>query len=151
MVSARSKSKGEKPMFRIFSTMILAGLATIPAAYAQSGQPIEARIPFAFLVNDATLAAGKYQLMYNHSAHSLLIRGLDGNPGGAFVTAIPTSAPESSASPSLVFECYGKSCYLARVSQGSIGSGRGLEVSEPQHGRKLTFETRVVYITIPAK
>ncbi len=63
-------------MFKMFSTMTLLGLATFSAAYAQSSQPIQAKVPFAFMVQDTTLAAGNYQLTYNNNAHSLTIRGL---------------------------------------------------------------------------
>jgi hypothetical protein len=152
MVSARTKFFKEKPMFRTFSIMTLLGLATISAAYAQSGQPIQAKVPFAFTVQDTILPAGNYQLTYSNTAHRLFIRGLDQNSPGAFVTAEPASAPSSSSSSAkLVFDCYGKTCYLARAWQGSIGGGRGLKVPQTEREHRLGVATRVVSITIPAK
>ena len=139
-------------MFKMFSPITLLGLATISAAYAQSGQPIQAKVPFAFMVQNTTLTAGNYQLTYNNSAHSLSIRGLDQNSAGAFVTAQPTSAAASSGEPGrLIFDCYGKTCYLAQVWQGSVGGDRGLKVHQTEAQRGLSVAARVVSITIPVK
>jgi|GraSoiStandDraft_57_1057295.scaffolds.fasta_scaffold55849_2 hypothetical protein len=137
-------------MIKMFSTIILSGLAAASAGYAQSSQPIQAKVPFAFTVRYTILAPGNYQLTYN-SAHVLSIQGLDRSSTGAFVGAIPTGASEASASPSLVFECHANSCYLARVRQGGITGGRDLQVPHlaPEHG--LAFQQRVLSITIPAK
>jgi hypothetical protein len=139
-------------MFKMFSMMILSGLATIPAAYGQSTQPIQAKVPFTFTVHDTTLPAGDYRLTYSDTASILTIRGAQGTPGGAFVRALPQSAPGASEqSAKLVFQCHDKSCYLAQVWQGSISGDRSLEVPEPAHERRLAFETRVVSITLAAK
>jgi hypothetical protein len=142
----------EKPMFRTFSMMTLFGLATICTAYAQSEQPIQSKIPFDFTAHTTTLLKGTYRLTYNKTAHTLYMRGLDQNSRAAFVFAQPAIAfGSSNAAPKLVFECYEKTCYLARVWQGSVGGDRGLELLQPKHRRRLAFETRVVSITIPAK
>ncbi len=139
-------------MFKMFSTMTLLGLATFSAAYAQSSEPAQAKVPFAFTVQDTTLAAGNYQLTYSNTAHILSIRGLDQNSGGAFVTAEPTSASgSSSASGKLVFRCYGKTCYLAQVWHGGSDGNRGLKLLPTEPERKLALATRVTSITIPAK
>jgi hypothetical protein len=142
----------EKPMTKMFSTMTVYGLLMISAAYAQSGQPIQAKVPFAFMAQNTILAPGTYQLRYSASAHRLSIRGLDQNSEGAFATAIPaTGSASRDESGKLVFQCYDKTCYLAQVWQGSIGVGRGLSVRHPEPPRKLTLTTRAVSITIPAK
>lgn len=135
-------------MFKISSKITLFGLSTISAAYAQFGQPIQANIPFAFTVQDTTLASGDYQLTYNNSAHILTIRGSHQRSGTAFATE-ESGLP--GASPSLVFNCYNKTCYLARIRQGAIGGGRGWQVRETERRRTLSFATRVISITIPAK
>jgi hypothetical protein len=104
------------------------------------------------MVQDTTLASGDYQLTYNNSAHILTIRGSRQRSGTAFVTAAPAEASGlPGASPSLVFNCYDKTCYLGRIWQGAIGGGRGLQVRETQRRRTLSFATRVISITIPAK
>lgn len=142
-------------MFKIFSTMTLLGLATLSAAYAQSSQPIQAKVPFAFTAQNTTLSAGNYQLTYSNITHRLSLRGLDQNSSAAFATAIPATASGSSIdSARLVFQCYGKSCYLALVWRGSNGGGwglEGLELPQSDSQRTLAFQTRVVSITIPAK
>jgi hypothetical protein len=83
------KSPRRNPMFKMFSMMTLYGSLMISAAYAQSSQPIQAKVPFAFVTQDAKLAAGSYQLTYNTSAHTLRIRNLDQNADSAFATAVP--------------------------------------------------------------
>lgn len=139
-------------MFRAFSIMTLLGLATISTAYAQSERPIQASVPFAFMAQDTILPAGNYQLTYNNTAHTLFIRGLDRNSPSAFVTAKPASAPSSGgARARLVFDCYGKTCYLAEAWQGSLGAGRGLKAAQTGREQRLGMASRVASITIPAK
>jgi hypothetical protein len=138
-------------MFKI-SLITLLGVATVSAVYAQSSQPIQAKVPLAFMVQDTTLSAGNYQLTYNNNAHSLTIRGLDQNSRAAFVTAEPTTASDSSSRfGRLVFQCYGKTCYLAQVWRGWPDGNRGLKLRPTEPERKLAFTTRVVSITIPVK
>ena len=138
-------------MFKMFS-MTLLGLLTFSAAQAQSSQPIRAEIPFAFTVQNMNLAAGNYQLKYNNTAHILSIRDLDQNSESSFANFIPAdAAPSSNRSGRLVFRCYGNNCDLAQVWQGVASGGRGLEVRETPHQTRLSFSTRVVSITIPAK
>jgi hypothetical protein len=139
-------------MTKMFSTITVHGLLMLPAAYAQSEQPIQANVPFAFRASKATLAAGSYQLTYNTSAHTLMIRGLDQNSEAAFATAAPmTGSGPRGESGKLVFDCYEKTCYLARVWQGRIGSGRGLKVPHPKPEREVVLATRMVTITVPAE
>ena len=49
-------------MFKTLSTMTLLGLLTLSAALAQSEQPIRAKVPLAFTVQNTRLPAGNYQL-----------------------------------------------------------------------------------------
>jgi hypothetical protein len=135
-------------MTKMFSTITLYGLLMLPAAYAQSEQPIQAKVPFAFRAPNATLAAGSYQLTYSTSAHTLMIRGLDENSQAAFATAAPiTGSAPRGESGKLVFDCYEKTCYLARVWQGRIGSGRGLKMIRPKSEKEVALLMRVVTMT----
>jgi hypothetical protein len=135
-------------MTKMFSTITVHGLLMLPAAYAQSEQPIQANVPFAFRASKATLAAGSYQLTYNTSAHTLMIRGLDENSQAAFATAAPiTGSAPRGESGKLVFDCYEKTCYLARVWQGRIGSGRGLKMIRPKSEKEVALLMRVVTMT----
>ncbi len=135
-------------MFKTFATITLLGVATISGVLAQSAQPLQADVPFAFTVSDTILPAGHYQLTYNNTAHVLSIRGLDQNPGGGFVTAQPISASNSSEQARLKFDCYDKTCYLAQAWQGST---TGLKVRQPERERRLALVKRVLTVTIPAR
>lgn len=153
-----TNSKGNNPisrrnsMTKMFSTIILSGLAMMSTAYAQSSQPIQAKVPFAFTVQGTILAAGNYRLTYSDTARILYVRGVEGTWGGAFVLARPESAPGASKqSAKLVFQCHDKACCLAQVWQGSISGDRRLEVPQPARERELGFKTRVVSMTIPTK
>ena len=91
----QQRTTQERPMSKMLSTITVYGLLTISAAYAQSGQPFQAKIPFAFRAQNTTLVAGTYQLTYNPSAHRIMIHGLDSNSGGALATAMPTGRPHT--------------------------------------------------------
>lgn len=136
-------------MFKTFSTMTLLGLLTLSAAQAQSEQPIHAKVPFAFTVQNTTLAAGSYQFTYSNTAHILSIRNLDANSGAVFTSAVANAS--AGGSGKLVFNCYGKSCYLARVWQGRQAGGRGLQLRQDERERRLSSLIRVVSVTIAAK
>ena len=139
-------------MAKMFSTIILSGLAMMSTAYAQSTQPIQAKVPFAFTVQDTTLAAGDYWLTYSDTARVLYVRGVGGTAGAAFLPARPESAPGASKQAAkLVFHCRENACYLAQVWQGSISGDRRLEVRQPAREREIGFETRVISMTTPTK
>jgi hypothetical protein len=135
-------------MTKMFPAMTVYGLLMLSPAYSQSEQPIQAKVPFAFRAQSTTLASGTYQLTYSTSAHRLMIQSLDLNSKGAFAIAVPTIGPEAPGeSGKLVFDCYEKTCYLARVWQGRIGSGRGLKVPHSKSEREVAFATRAVTAT----
>jgi hypothetical protein len=138
-------------MFKMLSTLTLLGLATFSGAYAQSGQPVQAKVPFAFMVQHTTLASGNYRLTYNNTAHVLTIRGLDQNSDSILALATPTIFESASAAPRLVFNCHGKACYLAQVWSGEADGNCGLILRPTEPDRKLALSTRAVSITISAK
>ncbi len=127
-------------MFKTFSTMTLLGLLTFSAAQAQSEQPIHAKVPFAFTVQDTTLAARTYRLTYSQTGHILSIRGLDGNSGAAFTSAVASASANGRGK--LVSHCYGKNCYLAQPWQGDQTGGRGLRLPQNERERRLSALTR---------
>jgi hypothetical protein len=139
-------------MFKMFSTTTVLGLLILSAAQAQSGRPIQAKVPFAFTVQNTTLAAGNYQLTYNQTAHILSIQGLDRNSSAAFVTAEPVSPSERVNGPGgLVFDCYERSCLLSRVWQGAKSGAQGLKVMRSPREHRVAIAASVVSITIPVK
>ncbi len=135
-------------MFKTFATITLLSVATISGVLAQSAQPRQAHVPFAFTVQDTVLPAGHYQFTYNNTTHLLLIRGLDRNGGAGFVTAEPIGASTSSEQARLTFDCYDKTCYLEQAWERST---TGLKVLRPVRERRLVMAARVIEITIPAR
>jgi hypothetical protein len=149
---ANNKILKEKPMFKTISTMTLLGLLTLSAAHAQSNQPIRAKVPFAFAVQNTMMAAGNYELNYNSNSGILTVRGLDQNSSVLHFTAQPASdVRQGLGSAKLVFGCYSENCFLTRVWQGADLGGRGLMLAPSPRERKLAFTTRAVSITIPGK
>lgn len=134
-------------MFKTFSTITVLSFLALSAAQAQSEQPLQAKVPFAFTVQNTTLAAGNYRLTYSPSSHILSIRGLEQNSGGVFMQAMASA--DADGSGKLVFNCYEGSCYLAQVWQGA--GGRSLQVPHAERERRLSFQTRVVSMTMAAK
>lgn len=134
-------------MFKTFSTMIVLNLLALSAVEAQSVQPLQAKVPFTFTVQNMTLAAGNYRLTYSPTAHILSIRGLDQNSGGAFIHAMQSA--DADGPGKIVFNCYEGSCYLAKVWPGA--GGRGLQVPQGERQRKLSLQTRVVSMTTAPK
>jgi hypothetical protein len=138
----------EKPMFKTFS-MSLLGLLALSAAQAQSSQPILAKVPFAFTVQNTNFAAGSYQLTYSDTAHILEIRGLDQKSVGLFANFMPGGTASSNVPGRLVFQCHAMDCDLAQV-WGAASGERGLLRKTP-HQIRLAFTASAVSVTIPAK
>src|SRR6202008_3183523 len=92
---------------------------------------------------------GTYRLTYNLTAHILWVQGLDQNSKALFTEAAPSA--DGDGPGKLVFNCYGKTCYLARVWQGGQASSRGLQLQQTGQQRRLAFFTRVVPITAGTK
>jgi hypothetical protein len=81
---------------------------------AQNSRTV-ADVPFAFVVNQTVMPAGRYELKQSGDATGLVftIRNADGR--AAFVTAgiRDIGTPDR---PHLTFACYGKECVLAKIS-----------------------------------
>lgn len=139
-------------MFKTISTVTFLGLLTLTAAQAQSGQPIRAKVPFAFAVQNTMLEAGNYELKYSGVSHILTLRALDQNARTAFFNAQLVSDPkQDGGAAKLLFGCYGENCFLTEVWQGGHLGGRGLKLVPSTRQRGMAFTTRVVSITIPGK
>ena len=136
-------------MFKMFSTITLFSWLIVSAVHAQSSIPIQARIPFAFTVQKTVLAAGNYQFTYSSTAHVLAIRGLDRQGDKMFVEGVPTAV---SAGPGkLRFDCSGKTCYLAQVSQGITAGSGSWRIRPTGQEHRVTLLARVISRTIPTQ
>jgi hypothetical protein len=135
-------------MSKMFLTLTLFGLLAGMAAHAQSSQPLQANVPFAFTVREATLPAGSYRLTFSPTAHVLHVQGVNEPADNALTLATPGSDPQGrDGAARLVFHCYGKACYLAQVWDGST-AGTGFELPHAQQERRLAFQTRVISMTV---
>jgi hypothetical protein len=134
-------------MFKRFSTLTFLGLLALSAVRAQSGQPMQAEIPFAFTVGDTALAADNYNVRYSYTSHVLSIRGLDRNLAEIFTMAVPDTTANGPSK--LVFHCYGGACRLAEVSEGA--GGLALKIPEGRRQHQVAAVTRAVLMTTPLK
>ncbi len=105
-------------------TLLLSALAA-PALAAQS--TLIANVPFAFVVNHATLPAGSY-LVEEENPGLLLIRG---DSGSAVVMAVPNDWNATDAK--MVFQRYGDKYVLEQV----YASGERWDVSTSRSVTKL--------------
>jgi hypothetical protein len=102
----------------------LAVLAAAPAVPAQASE-LTFAIPFRFVVNDQTLAPGRYHVTSEWS--TLLVRGYK---DGAAVMTIRAESGRDSA-PRLVFHRYGERYVLAEAWMDN-GSGRVIPASRAE-------------------
>jgi hypothetical protein len=136
-------------MFKNISTLTIFGLLTMSAAQAQSNQPLRAQIPFAFEVQNTTLQAGTYQLSYSDTSHVLTLKGAK---DAIFVPMRPAAhSPVASETGKVLFQCYGAGCYLAAVWPSAASGKSALQVMKPEPSRRISFVTRAVPLTRPAK
>jgi hypothetical protein len=137
-------------MFKMFlTTVTFFGWLTASAVHAQSSTPMQARIPFAFTVQKTVLAAGNYRLTYSSTGHFLAIRGLDRQRSGVFVGGVPTGMADGPGK--LRFDCEGKTCSLAQVSQGAAAGGGSWQIRPVRQERRVALLTRVISRTIPTQ
>lgn len=121
---------------RLLGMSLCLMLAT--AAFGQSRYDV----PFAFQVGDQGFAAGHYSVSAASVGHGLLISQEGGNSVVVYPRyPIQTNTPAPSGR--LVFECYGKTCFLSQVWHG--GSTRGMRLG----GSKL--EREMAKNAIPAE
>jgi len=138
-------------MFKMFSITLL-GLLTVSAVRAQSSQPLEAKIPFDFTVQNTTLEAGTYRLSYNQFSHILRIVGRDPHGPSVAVLADTSAAPHTPAKlGELTFQCDGDDCRLARVWQSAGAGGAGLDILQKRQKNTTARASQPTFVTIPAE
>jgi hypothetical protein len=102
-------------MKRILITLLTAVGITGPfvAHLAAQGTPLEADIPFAFVVSNHTMPAGKYRVSRTTTAGPVFtLRG----ESSAIMVQLPRNEDGKPQNPSLTFACYGKECVLAKIT-----------------------------------
>jgi hypothetical protein len=135
-------------MSKMFLTLSLFGFLAGSAAHAQSSQPLQADVPFAFTVREAMLPAGSYRVTFAPNSHVLRVQGVNQPADAALALANPESDPQGAAGAArLVFHCNGnKECHLAQVWQGG-NAGTGIELPQ-SHERRIAFQTRIISMTM---
>ena len=125
----------------ILSLCLLVGLGAAMSASAQtaSDEPIEANIPFAFVVRDTTLPPGKYLIRVADdydNLNVLEIRSSAGHTAVVFDTeTVPVAVNAKQRKSELIFDKVGDRYFLSRVF--GDGDDSGNEVVKSRVQRKL--------------
>jgi hypothetical protein len=108
------------------------GLGAVASASAQiaSDEPVEVNIPFAFVVKDTTLPAGKYMIKtaddYDN-LNVLEIRSMSGHTGVIFDTdTVPVKSNRRPRNSELIFDKIGGKYFLSQVFADGEDSGNQL-------------------------
>lgn len=103
-------------MKRMLISILMAVGITGPfvAHLAAQNTTAVAEIPFAFVVSQQTMPAGKYDISQMNGARNLF--GLRDNHGHAIFVQLGANETGNPQNPSLTFACYGKECVLAKIT-----------------------------------
>ena len=82
-------------------------------AHAQISLPVEAKVPFNFVVQDRAFPAGTYRITYYAPKGVILIQNRDGNVAGMSTTYAADGLPRGQGM--LVFRKYGEQYFLHDV------------------------------------
>jgi hypothetical protein len=122
----------KKQMFTVAAALLLSTFA--PQSHAA---PVtQAKIPFAFEVNNKTMPAGEYELarVFESSSAPQVIRSTDSSTGSILPTMVLQYA-DRTVGPKLVFHCYGRECFLSEVWSGD---GRAWKLPESRREKEMT-------------
>ena len=118
--------------------LLAVGGGVVANAQIDSVPQIEANVPFAFMVGDTRLPAGKYNIKtLDENAPSILeISSVDGRTSVAFDTENATTRSDRSAKTTeLVFDKVGDRYFLSQVWVS--GSNSGSELAKSRMQKKL--------------
>jgi hypothetical protein len=122
----------KKQIFTVAAALLLSTFA--PQSHAA---PVtQAKIPFAFEVNNKTMPAGEYEVarVFEYSSAAQVIRSTDSGEGAILPTTV-LRYTDRSVGPKLVFHCYGRECFLSEVWSGD---GRAWKLSESRREKEIT-------------
>ncbi len=97
------------------SILVAAGIAGpfVGRVSAQAG-PMIADIPFTFVANQTTMAAGRYELTQSTADGSAFL--LRNASGGAIFVTLGTRTEGNPDRPNVTFACYRQECVLAKIA-----------------------------------
>jgi hypothetical protein len=111
-------------------------LLTTFAPLSHAAPTTQAKIPFAFQVNNKTMPAGEYRIsgVYASSDAAQQIRRND-TGAGAFLPTMVLYHTGGNSKPKLVFHCYDKECFLSEVWSGD---GRAWKLAESRREKEVS-------------
>jgi hypothetical protein len=122
----------KKQMFTVAAALLLSTFAP----QSQAAPVTQAKIPFAFEVNNKTMPAGEYELarVFESSSAPQVIRSTDSSTGSILPTMV-LQYTDRTVGPKLVFHCYGRECFLSEVWSGD---GRAWKLPESRREKEMT-------------
>lgn len=122
----------KKQMFTVAAALLLSTFAPL----SHAAPATQAKIPFAFEVNNKTMPAGKYELtrVFENSSAPQVIHSTDSGTGSVLPSMV-LQYTDPRVGPKLVFHCYGRECFLAEVWSGD---GRAWKLSESRREKEIT-------------
>jgi len=120
---------------KLLSLAVLMTLCLMGSALAQSNMNIRVSVPFQFVAEDKTLAAGEYEITQLNET-VLVLRSLEDHSSAVEKAGIATSAPGAEGATALVFHHVGGQYFLDQVRMQSTQGARQLLVSSQE--RQLT-------------
>lgn len=116
-----------KKTLAIASVVVLSMAVAAVSARAQASFPLEANIPFDFVVGKQTLPAGEYRIerVSSNRLEPLMIRSTDGH-ASTIVLTMAVLANDWQSESKLVFNRYGDKYFLSEIWTAGNQSGRGL-------------------------
>jgi hypothetical protein len=147
------KRKRRKPMKKqiltVAAALVFTALAPVPS---RAQQVTQAKIPFAFQVENTKMPAGEYQIRraLPSSKAVLQIRRTDSS-AAVFVLTDPADTKSNNAE--LIFHCYGDECFLSEIRSGGgqalkVGVSRGeKEVSHVNGEKELAVVSLPLTVT----
>jgi hypothetical protein len=120
---------------------------TASASFAQSSTPLQANVPFDFIVGNRTLPAGEYKVMNQGPAPgTVMIRTTDGK-GSVILLALPLYSVVARHSGKLVFHRYGDTYFLSEI-WGPDNEGRQIPTTNRE--RELATKAAPANTTVAA-
>ena len=114
---------------KLFATLSSLTLFTAAAAFAQGNRGMHADIPFAFRIGTTVLPAGQYEVRPQESG-VLLIRCIPCKAAALIV--MNRISPGKTQASELVFNRYGETRFLSRISLPQYSLGKELSKSKAE-------------------
>jgi hypothetical protein len=143
------KRKRRKSMKKQILTVAAALVFTAFVPVQSHAQQVtQAKIPFAFQVENTRMPAGEYQIRraLPSSKAVLQIRRTDSS-AAMFVLTDPTDTRSNSAE--LIFHCYSNECFLSEIR---TGQGQGLKLAVSRGEKELLHgngENELAVVSLP--